>query len=180
MKHDARQYGSERRSSPPCRRGIETFVRSWFRSRARLVASVREAWIETSWSTPTAASTESVASRAEAWIETSRMPPFQLIPSMSPPVRRRGLKHATVQPKSATGLVASRAEAWIETLRYTTTMPFSGTSPPVRRRGLKQPVVGHGLTPPLVASRAEAWIETTNWAVRGHPMGSRLPCGGVD
>ena len=76
---------------------------------------------------------------------------------MSPPVRRRGLKHATVQPKSATGLVASRAEAWIET----------------NEDDAKE---AEG----MVASRAEAWIETTSAVVALRPMPCRLPCGGVD
>ena len=101
---------------------------------------------------------------------------------MSPPVRRRGLKHAGGRGAFRLLGVASRAEAWIET-GWTWPRPsVRKQSPPVRRRGLKQtirptsnkvfkspPVRRRGLKPfantpessPLkVASRAEAWIET--------------------
>ena len=63
---------------------------------------------------------------------------FRPTTKRSPPVRRRGLKRASGVAGAPAALVASRAEAWIET-----------------------PVTCPNNALPRVASRAEAWIETT-------------------
>ena len=103
--------------------------------------------------------------------------------SVSPPVRRRGLKRSRDDRPPHVRPVASRAEARIETWTARGGIETATTSPPVRRRGLKRPgrptsprsapsppVRRRGLKrhrggrrdgPVDVASRAEARIETS-------------------
>ena len=95
------KLGSGRSKSSPCsspparRRGLKLTVAlenavDWD------VASCAEAWIETSYGTIKKL-LSLVASCAEAWIETSS---FRIDASsglMSPPARRRGLKHDTLE-----------------------------------------------------------------------------------
>ncbi len=53
--------------------------------------------------------------RAEAWIETFWPYPPRPPGALSPPARRRGLKHLHLARVCRQLAVASRAEAWIET-----------------------------------------------------------------
>ncbi len=167
--------------------------------RVASVASLAEAWVETTTSTTTAVN-RGVASLAEAWVETHRGS------------AQRGRKH-----------VASLAEAWVETRSQLETqerrlgrLPRGGVgrnfnmgavrqpmkeSPPSRRRGSKRDIGfaldGRELSPPSrrrgskhrrcelgdlrdgVASLAEAWVETYICDREDTCSRSRLPRGGV-
>jgi len=79
---------------------------------------------------------------------------------LSPPARRRGLKHVLDARAADLRSVASRAEAWIETSTRQMSNRCQPTSPPARRRGLKQRHPSVEAVAEFVASRAEAWIET--------------------
>ena len=114
---------------------IEINVETAADAETRLVASCVEAWIEISgaiyidWVSNVASCVEAwieifetlskrksvlVASCVEAWIEIRITLPKHLIPILSPPAWRRGLKSVPETSAFKPNAVASCVEAWIE------------------------------------------------------------------
>ena len=122
------------RASPPSRRRGSKPRRA-LKTAGRRVASLAEAWNETSTSGQGCAPKPSPPSRRRGSKPRSML--HHNPPAMSPPSRRRGSKPAWAAASPLLAGVASLAEAWIET-------SCTARRPPAA----------------VVASLAEAWIET--------------------